>query len=516
MDHGGRINQTAQTEIQSFIDSFIEAFPYPIYYMHEQGRLLGCNRAFEEFFGIDRARLTGPDGFDISAQEFGDSLRIREKDLLKERGSLVYEARISANGRARDVIVSNTFFSTLDGSVAGIIGVIVDISERKTAETQLRKLTQAVEQSPAGVIITDTQGAIEYVNPKFSELTGYSAGEAMGQNPRILKAGIQDEAFYREMWNTIQSGGEWRGEFLNKKKNGEEYWESASISPLTDEAGVITHFIGIKEDITARKLAEERIRESEEKLRERNEIIEEDLKIAQIAQSALVERELPRVGFLKIEYRYIPLDRIGGDFFSFTEISERELGVFIGDVSGHGVAAALFLALIRFATEKAVGKNAQDPAAYLKSLNDELIGNLSSYFITGIYGLFRRTGDAGCEFIFANGGHPLAVLVRSDGSAEYIGSSGTILGAFERAQYGDSTITLHKGDRIILYTDGIPEAVRADRTRLGFGRELLDLFAASNRKAIGETLDAIIDAVTAFRDGEPSDDDIVLIGIEVV
>jgi len=516
MDYGGGVGDTTQTGIRGFIGSFIDAFPYPIYYMDGRGRLIDCNRSFEDFFGVDRARMTGPDGFDGAARGLAESLRAHSADLPRERGSLVRETRIAARGLVHDVIISQTFFSVPDGRTEGILGVIVDISERKKAEAQLRRLTRAVEQSPATVVITDTLGNIEYVNPKFSSLTGYSPQEAMGSNPRILKSGSHPAEFYEELWRTISGGREWRGEFLNKKKNGERYWESASISPVTDDQGVITHYIGVKEDITARKIAEERLRESEERLRERNEAIEEDLRIAQLAQSALDQRGLPRVGFLKIDYRYLPLDRVGGDFFSFTPISERELGVFIGDVTGHGVAAALFLALIRFATEKIAARNALEPAAYLKSLNDELIGYLSSNFITGIYGLFRRTGDAGCEFISANGGHPMAVLIRAGGSSEFIGSSGTILGAFEEARYTETAIRLWRGDRIILYTDGIPEAAREDRERLGFGREILDLFAASNRTSIEETLDAIMDAVAAYRDGEPANDDIVLIGIEAV
>ncbi len=135
---------------------------------------------------------------------------------------------------------------------------------RKSA-AQLRQLSQAVEQSPSSVVITDTQGNIQYVNPKFTADTGYTAEEALGQTPRILKSGETCPEGYKVLWETITSGREWRGEFHNKKKNGELFWESASISPITDESGVITHFLGIKEDITERKRTEEALRKSEEK-----------------------------------------------------------------------------------------------------------------------------------------------------------------------------------------------------------------------------------------------------------
>ncbi|PKP39783.1 MAG: hypothetical protein CVT98_00490, partial [Bacteroidetes bacterium HGW-Bacteroidetes-15] len=146
-----------------------------------------------------------------------------------------------------------------------------DIAERKMAEEQVLKLTKGIEQSPAIVVITDTQGAIEYANPKFTEVTGYSLNEVLGQNPRVLKSGHQSIAFYQNLWDTILRGNDWQGDMLNLKKNGEFYWESASISPIKNEKGEIKHFIAIKEDITDRKRAEEALIQSEYILKEKNE-----------------------------------------------------------------------------------------------------------------------------------------------------------------------------------------------------------------------------------------------------
>ena len=137
--------------------------------------------------------------------------------------------------------------------------VIRDISWRKETEQHLRQLSRAVEQSPSTVVITDTLGNIQYVNPKFTAVTGYTLEEAMGQNPRVLKSGESGPEEYKELWDTLIAGHEWRGTFHNKKKNGELFWEAASISPITDESGVITHFLAVKEDITERKQMEEKI-----------------------------------------------------------------------------------------------------------------------------------------------------------------------------------------------------------------------------------------------------------------
>jgi diguanylate cyclase (GGDEF)-like protein/PAS domain S-box-containing protein len=133
-------------------------------------------------------------------------------------------------------------------------------NERNRAQESVRKLSQAVEQNPASIVITDMDGIIEYVNPKFCEVTGYSFEEVLGKNPRVLKSGETPDKEYRHLWETITSGEVWHGEFHNKKKNGDMFWERASISPIRDAQNMITHFIAVKEDISARKRMEEELR----------------------------------------------------------------------------------------------------------------------------------------------------------------------------------------------------------------------------------------------------------------
>ena len=135
--------------------------------------------------------------------------------------------------------------------------------DNRTTE-EIQKLLRAVEESPASVLISDADGAIDYVNPKFCQTTGYTLEEVKGKNPRILNARVQPKAFYRKMWQTLSRGQEWKGEFCNRKKNGELYWEHASISALTDSQGKVTHYVAVKEDITEAK----RIRQELEKAKE--------------------------------------------------------------------------------------------------------------------------------------------------------------------------------------------------------------------------------------------------------
>ncbi|MDD3846578.1 MAG: ATP-binding protein [Syntrophorhabdaceae bacterium] len=134
----------------------------------------------------------------------------------------------------------------------------------KSTVEELRKLHNAVEHSSAVVIITDGEGIIEYVNPKFVEVTGYERSETEGKTPRILKSGVMPRETYDRLWTTITSGDEWQGVFHNRKKNGEFYWAAASISPLKDTTGAITHFVGVQEDITAVKLFEQELKDAKE------------------------------------------------------------------------------------------------------------------------------------------------------------------------------------------------------------------------------------------------------------
>lgn len=129
----------------------------------------------------------------------------------------------------------------------------IDISEKKKMEQELKILYRASEQSPASIVITDVEGDIQYVNSKFETISGYKKEEIIGKNPRVLKSGYTDDTDYKNLWNTISSGKEWQGEFHNKRKNGELYWERALISPIFNSVGSITHYIAVKEDITEEK-----------------------------------------------------------------------------------------------------------------------------------------------------------------------------------------------------------------------------------------------------------------------
>jgi PAS domain S-box-containing protein len=185
-----------------------------------------------------------PDSLSAIARYIGDGPAQAEIEVTAGDGRRVLDLRVTPLVQRK-------------GQFAGHVLLLHDITARVRQETELRKLSRAVEQSPSSVVITDLDGTIDYVNPKFTDLTGYTADEARGQTPRILKSGRTPPAVYQEMWSAITGGGEWRGEILNRKKNGALYWEHMTVSGVKDADGRITHYVAVKEDITARKAAED-------------------------------------------------------------------------------------------------------------------------------------------------------------------------------------------------------------------------------------------------------------------
>jgi phosphoserine phosphatase RsbU/P len=267
----------------------------------------------------------------------------------------------------------------------------------------------------------------------------------------------------------------------------------------------------------SRKLAEEALLVSEERLRQRNEVIESDLRLAQMIQTKFINQVTPSHPRLLTDYRYFPHDAVGGDYFSFTKLQEGGMGIFIGDVVGHGISAALFLSLLKAATDRVCRQHGLRPGEYLKALNMELIEYMNFNFITAIYGLFQFDDDGSkASFIFSNGGHPKPILYRrTTRTAELLHASGTFLGVFHDIEFDEISVQVQHGDRIFLYTDGIPET-RDDRGRIIGFDELASLIQRVNKPKLTDTLDSIINEVNKHRETDPFQDDIILIGIEIL
>jgi PAS domain S-box-containing protein len=243
----------SETRLRSVLDVAADA----ILVIDENGTIITCNPATTRIFGYPREELVGRPVTTIMPDSYGvEHQRFLERYLHTGVPHIIGTVR-EVQGRRRDGAVFPCELSIAESREASqrriFVGIIRDITERKRVEEELRTFSSALEQSANIVVITDVDGRIQYVNPKFTEITGYTREEALGQKTSILKSGETPRSVYDALWETIRTGGEWRGEFHNRKKNGELYWEYASISPIRDAQGAITHFLAIKEDINERK-----------------------------------------------------------------------------------------------------------------------------------------------------------------------------------------------------------------------------------------------------------------------
>ncbi|MFQ5602799.1 MAG: PAS domain S-box protein [bacterium] len=236
----------------------------------DQGNLTFWNAAAEKMFGYSEVEALGQNAHLLIVPE-----RFHEAHF-KAFKKFQHTGEGAAIGQTLELMALHKkgFEFPVELSLSAIpiqgkwhaIGIIRDITERKKNEEQLRQLSQVVQQSPSSVVITDQDGTIQYVNPKFTETTGYSEEEVLGKNPRLLKSGKQGQEFYAQLWQTINAGEEWRGEICNRKKNGELIWEQVAISAIRNADDEITHFVGLKENITELKMAQIAIQENRRQL----------------------------------------------------------------------------------------------------------------------------------------------------------------------------------------------------------------------------------------------------------
>ena len=255
-----------RNELQASNDKFRQAFmtsPDSININRlEDGVYLEINEGFTKIMGYSREDVIGKSSLDLNI--WNDE---RDRDRLvsglqKSGGVENLEAEFrSKDGQIRTGLMSARILKIKNESV--ILSITRDITDRKQMEKDRERLLTAIQQVAEGIVITDVNGAIEYISPSFEKISGYGARELMGQNPRILKSGHQEDSFYAGMWETITSGTTWNGRMTNKKKDGSFYTEDATISPVFDPAGKIINFVAVKRDITQEIRMEEKLRQSQ-------------------------------------------------------------------------------------------------------------------------------------------------------------------------------------------------------------------------------------------------------------
>ncbi len=252
----------AQGEYERSFRTILESMELIAITLDRDGNIIFCNHSFLALSGYTLNEVLQRNWF----HSFVDD---KEQNDRYQRFASAFETGISCGYREGEIVIKNgtkrligsnsTLSYDSQNQAISITFIGTDITEQRHIENELRKASQAIEQSPNTVLITDTDGHIVYSNPKFTELTGYTKEEVLGQNPKILQSGETDNNDYKNLWSALKNGKEWLGEFHNKKKNGELYWESARISAIKDNDGNITHFLAVKEDITEKKALEEEV-----------------------------------------------------------------------------------------------------------------------------------------------------------------------------------------------------------------------------------------------------------------
>lgn len=237
--------------------------------IHDQGIIHDINLSMQKMIGYSPEELSDKNLFELVPESYREEARKK----IEEGFVGAYEIRIKRKDGSdfpAEIIVKE---SEIQGKKVRVAS-IRDLSDKKFADHEIRKLSTAVKQSPVSIVVTNTRGNIEFVNPAFTRVTGYSSEEVIGKSTSVLKSGKTPDSVYKSLWKTIAAGKVWRGEFLNKKKNGELYWEEAVIAPVKNE-GKISNYLGIKENITQRKASEQKLRETLKELERSNKDLEQ-------------------------------------------------------------------------------------------------------------------------------------------------------------------------------------------------------------------------------------------------
>lgn len=247
-----KLNQERLENQTDMIQSVLDSIEESAFLMDTKGNILFANRTVARRLNMPLDVIIGSNLSDLLPPDLLNARLERIKDVITSKKSHTFV------DEREGYVLENSIFPILNQNqeVEALSVLSIDITQRLKNEADIRTLWRAIEQSPSSIVITDREGAIEYVNPAFCHSTGYTTEEALGENPRILRSGQHDAAFYQGMWATIASGKLWTGEICNRKKDGRLYWEQASISQVADDKGETTHYLAVKEDITLKKESE--------------------------------------------------------------------------------------------------------------------------------------------------------------------------------------------------------------------------------------------------------------------
>ena len=380
------------------------------------------------------------------------------------------------------------------GRIQGGVVTFRDVTARRQQLERHHLLSKIVDETADAVLVTDNQGNIEYVNAAFEATTGFSRTEVLGENPRILQSGLHAQPFYQEMWLGLLRGEVYRGTFTDRRKNGQVYLSSQTITPLKKPDGTISHLVSIARDVTERR---------------KMTALENSLQLARQVQQRLFPTSPPEVPGLDAWGVSIPADATGGDYFDFLSRPGNSLGMVIGDVSGHGFDSAIVMAQTR-ALVRAAARDESDPARILSTVNALLAPDLGENRFVSMIAVDIDPQTRGIRW--ANAGHvPGYVIDRAGHIKLELASTGVVLGLFDDAAYAvQEGPALERGDLLVLFTDGVTEAEAPDGTMCG-AEWALDVVRAHAHRDSAGILEALCEAVKRFADGAAQHDDVTAV-----
>lgn len=400
--------------------------------------------------------------------------------------------------------------------------------DQQGAQAQLELKDRALAACAEGITIADARLPdlpLIYANAGFERLTGYSVAEVLGRNCRFLQGPETDPATVATLRQAIREQRAVTVQLLNYRKGGTPFWNRLSITPVRDEAGVVTQLIGVQSDVTAEVEAKEGLRLANRRLESAAQIIKEDLEAAAESQQALLPANLPSFPGFRFAYRSRPCIDVGGDSLNVLSLDDRNLAVYVLDVSGHGVAAALLSVTLTYMLSAAPDRSflyhpAADgsgayrvtrPAEVVARLNRQFSPNspMSRYF-TMLYGILnKQTG----EFCYVAAGH-LGPIHIAAGAAPVTGeTTGIPVGVLANAAYEERTIILAPGERLYLCTDGLYEAENGAQEEFGVER-LIGILDASRAVPLEESLDSLMDRIGQWLGETGAADDSSILAIE--
>jgi len=385
---------------------------------------------------------------------------------------------------------------TINEAESGTVVMLRDSKQGPEATQTFVLLSRIVEQIADSVILTDTRGVIQYVNPAFEATSGYGRDEAVGKTPRILKSGRHDPEFYRQMWAQFAQGLPFKGMVINRKKTGELYWAQQTITSMRDESGRLTHFVSVSQDIT--------------ELRQKQEQ-EFQLQLARDVQQRLYAA-LPVVSGFDIGASAHPANETGGDYFDFISMADGSLVIAVADAKGHGFSSALVVALTR-AYVRCFAAMQMELDELLARVNQMLLKDLDhGDFVT----LFVARLDTSHRTLsYASAGHVPGLILLNSGDVKcMLDSTGPPLGLFSGSKFSlQQPISFDPGEIAVFLTDGVTESTTPDGHQFGTQR-VLDKIRALSHNSASTIADGIYRATRAFVEGDLQDDDITSVVIK--